>query len=167
MFFRTKCKNKFRSSETISRVSLFQKESTGFGHTCRWTTKLLPISLTGNGPRQLQLQWRQCPRPQGISSPPPPPLPLRWQPFLAVVVHAQDNDDNNRSLSTITVVSIIVVHCKDHQKCIQRAFCPPLLSHFAFAKLLLTPSSWLLPPCFHCCHIYCHAAVVVLPLPTN
>ncbi len=30
----------------IARVSLFQKESTGFGHTCRWTTKLSTISLT-------------------------------------------------------------------------------------------------------------------------
>ncbi len=121
----------------------------------------------GNGPRQPQLRWRQCPRPRGISSPPPPPLPSRRQPFLAVVVHAQDNEDNDRSLSTITVVSIIVVHHKDHQKCIQWAFCPPLSSHFAFAKLPPTLSSWPLPPCFHCCHIYCHAAVVMLPLPTN
>jgi hypothetical protein len=92
---------------------------------------------------------------KGISSPPPPLLPSRRQPFLAVVVHAKDNNDDNRSLSTITVMSIIDVHHKDHQKLIQQAFCPPLLSHFAFAKLPPTSSSWLLPPCFHCCGHCC------------
>ncbi len=46
-FFKEKCENKSCSSETILRVPLSQWKSTGFSHTCHWTTKLSTVSLTG------------------------------------------------------------------------------------------------------------------------
>ncbi len=56
MFLWTKCKIKFHSRETISRVSLFQKESTDFTHAAEQQNYRQSLSLE----KETQILWNNA-----------------------------------------------------------------------------------------------------------